>query len=173
MNHFTDQHNQWKWKDELVNAEELILHLIHNVAYKTVNILHDEPQVWRIWWEVENTRIALHKIFPCVNPDDCFFHPHPWPSAIRCLKWWYVHYVWSYNWDPQVLNTLSSQELEDFSKGIIRTETSVSSGDYYLMNDIRQFHQVSANSESFSIMVMGNPYFPWATKQFSRKTTRK
>ena len=49
-------------------------------------------------------------------------------------------------------------------------ETTVSPGDLYTMNDVRHFHQVATPEKSYSLMIMGKPYFEGATKRFSRNT---
>jgi len=78
-------------------VESNIFDILNDTSYRTSRIIHDDPEVWRVWWQYWEVRVALHKIFPCLD-GECFFHPHPWPSTIRCLKWWYDHRIWIYNW---------------------------------------------------------------------------
>jgi hypothetical protein len=66
-------------------VEENMPLILADTSFKTTKILHDDPEVWRVWWQLGEVRVALHKIFPCVD-GECFFHPHPWPSTVRCLK---------------------------------------------------------------------------------------
>lgn len=133
---------------------------------KTTRILHDEPEVRRVWWQLGDIRISFHKIFPC---DECFFHPHPWPSLVKCLQWWYTHRIGLYNGNKQDVEKLTPDDIAWFSATLVPMETTISSWDYYTMPDIRQFHQVSTSDYSYSLMITWLPYFPWATKQFSRK----
>jgi hypothetical protein len=134
---------------------------------KTVKILHDEPEVHRIWWELGEVRIAIHRIFPC-KEKSCFFHPHPWPSAVECIQGGYTHRVAMYNGPREDVFSLQSHQLENFSNNLTQMEMNVVKGFSYYMPDIRQFHQVDVERESYSIFISGLPYFEGATKQFSR-----
>jgi hypothetical protein len=135
-------------------------------AMQTSRIIHDEPEVWRVWWQLGDIRVALHKIMPC---DECFFHPHPWPSVIRCLKGGYTHRIGLYNGPKADVEALTPDHIQAFSDTLVPMTTTISAGDSYLMPDIRQFHQVSTSAVSYSLMIMGLPYFPGATRRFSRK----
>lgn len=134
---------------------------------KTVKILHDEPEVHRIWWELGEIRVAIHRIFSC-KEKSCFFHPHPWPSAVECIQGGYTHRVAMYNGPREDVMSLQSQQLESFVHKLTVMEMEVVPGFSYYMPDIRQFHQVDVERESYSIFVSGVPYFDGATKQFSR-----
>jgi hypothetical protein len=146
--------------------------ILQRPDFKTTKILHDDPEVWRVWWQLWEIRVALHKIFPCVE-GECFFHPHPWPSTVRCLKWGYNHRLWVYNGLKEDIERLKPEDIEQFSNWLVPFDTTVRAGDLYLMPDIRQFHQVSTPEINYSLMIIGTPYFPWATKQFSRKSPDK
>jgi hypothetical protein len=42
------------------------------------------PKVERLWRQVGENRIALHRIWPCAA-EDALWHPHNWPAAMRIL----------------------------------------------------------------------------------------
>jgi hypothetical protein len=138
----------------------------------TVKIKHDDPEVWRVWTSIGDVRIAFHKIFPCQD-GECFFHPHPWPSTIRCLEGWYRHIVATHSGSVEDIKSLTPESLAAFSQKLVPMETTVSPGDYYAMPDIRHFHQVSTPEINYSMMIMWAPYFTWATRQFSRNAPSK
>lgn len=51
--------------------------------WQTLDINYEKPRVERVWTQWGDYRINLHKIHPC---EEAFFHPHPWPSAIKILS---------------------------------------------------------------------------------------
>lgn len=75
-----------------------MLHILHAAEAKLNELLADTnawgskkidytpPVVDRLYrdWVVDGVtyRVNLHKVYPC---DEAFFHPHPWPSAVRVL----------------------------------------------------------------------------------------
>lgn len=154
--------------ETLLKVESVIPDILaHPELMKTSRIIHDEPEVWRIWWQLGDIRVAFHKIFPC---EECFFHPHPWPSIVKCLKGGYTHTIGIYNGSPNDVMCLRPDDIKGFSDTLLPFVTTVSKGDHYRMVDIRQFHQVTTPDYSYSIMIMGQPYFKGATKAFSRKS---
>lgn len=156
-------------KDVLKKVRDIMPELLTNHLHeaKSVKILHDEPEVWRVWREIWDIRVAIHKIFPC---NECFFHPHPWPSVVEILQWGYTHRTAQYNGSPEEIYKLQPDDIEEFSGKLISTESTVVPGCTYYMPDIRQFHQVSTSIINYSLMITGKPYFHWATQQFSRKS---
>jgi hypothetical protein len=52
-------------------------------AWKTLDILYEDPHVERVWLQLGPKRLNLHRIHPCERG---FYHPHPWPSAICILE---------------------------------------------------------------------------------------
>lgn len=60
--------------------------LIDREGWSSKCIDYTPPFVHRLYRDIEfddkTHRVYLHKIFPC---ERAFFHPHPWPSAIRVL----------------------------------------------------------------------------------------
>jgi hypothetical protein len=78
--------------NKLYEIESQIIELLHHNILdgniKTMLIDYHDPLVKRIWFQHEEYRVYLHKIFPTTNGIgmDALFHPHPWQSAIRILK---------------------------------------------------------------------------------------
>jgi hypothetical protein len=145
--------------------DELMVNHLHEA--KTKRIIHDEPEVHRIWWDVGEVRVALHRIFPC-KTRSCFFHPHPWPTAVECMKGGYTNRVAIYNGPKEIVKNLDSDTIESFSNLLIPMTLNMVPGSICLQPDIRQFHQVEVQNESYSIFLQGTPHFEGATKRFSR-----
>ncbi len=55
------------------------------VKWKSLDINYHPPRVERLWRQLDNVRVCLHKIHPCKG-DQALFHPHPWPSAMKVLS---------------------------------------------------------------------------------------
>lgn len=68
-----------------------------------------------------------------------------------------------------IFNSFRTDTIHAFSNSLVPITTTISAGAVYSMPDIRQFHQVSTPEVSYSLMIMGLPYFSGATRRFSRK----
>lgn len=134
--------------------------------WNTYKVIHDDPEVWRIWRQVGNIRVCFHKIYPC---DDPFMHPHPWPSIVKCLKGGYQNTIGVYNGPKEDVMKLKPQDLDAFTSSLVRHSYIVVPGSIYSLVDIREFHAVKAQDINWSLMLMDKPHFPGATQQFSRK----
>jgi hypothetical protein len=71
----------------LHRVEENIESLINDhAAWRTKRVDYTPPVVDRVYRDLDldgvNYRIYLHRIHPC---DEAFYHPHPWPSAVRVI----------------------------------------------------------------------------------------
>jgi len=51
--------------------------------WQSLNVTYEDPHVERVWVQLGEYRILLHRIHPCDRP---LKHPHPWPSAVRILS---------------------------------------------------------------------------------------
>lgn len=109
--------------------------------WKGLDIDYEQPRVERLWTQINEDRILLHKIYPCKAP---FFHPHPWPSAVKILTGTYtmqVGYSTTLEEPPVAATVLLKQESE------------------YEMIDRNGWHSVNPHQvPSFSIMVTGVPW---------------
>lgn len=52
-------------------------------AWESLDIDYEPPRVERLWRQVGEYRVNLHRIHPCAQ---ALYHPHPWPSAVRILS---------------------------------------------------------------------------------------
>lgn len=52
-------------------------------AWESLDIDYEPPRVERLWLQLGDLRVNLHRIHPC---ETALYHPHPWPSAIRILS---------------------------------------------------------------------------------------
>lgn len=134
---------------------------------KTLKILHDEPEVWRIWWQLGGVRVGIHTLWECA--EDCYLHNHPWRSIVFNIAGGYQHTIANYSGPVEDIMRLTPDKIEEFTSQLVTTQMSVSPGDYYVQTDLRQFHRVSVRRRATSIMLMTEPFFKGATTQFSRK----
>lgn len=71
--------------ESLHRAEAELPALLRNhEGWQGVDVLYHEPRVERVWRQWGEMRISLHVIHPA-RREDCLFHPHPWPSAMRVV----------------------------------------------------------------------------------------
>lgn len=70
----------------LLNTEEILADLLTRHELHSMCIDYHPPTVKRIWFQVGDLRIYLHKIYPCDKSADALYHPHPWQSAIRIIE---------------------------------------------------------------------------------------
>ncbi|MEO8581684.1 MAG: hypothetical protein ABI425_03835 [Patescibacteria group bacterium] len=116
---------------------------------------YHHPYVERLWTQLGENRISLHKIYPC-KVGEALFHPHPWPQAVKILKGEYemgVGYGENHQKSPPIASTL-----------MLKADTT------YEMTDPDGWHYVRPLTEpSYSIMVTGKP---WQEKNKSEEKLR-
>ncbi len=142
--------------------------------WESLKVVHDTPEVWRLWLQLGEVRLNLHYILNC---DDPFMHFHPWPSIVQCVKGGYLHTTAACNGNPDIiLQKANEGKIEEFAEGLTKITTLIVPGSYYIMTDPRQAHSVQvlegfvANS---SIMITGLKYFENASRLLSRKAPVK
>lgn len=70
----------------LLMAEQQLPELLRSPErWQTLDITYEKPRVERVWTQWGEYRLNLHRIHPC-DAGQAFFHPHPWPSAMRILS---------------------------------------------------------------------------------------
>lgn len=158
---------------ERLQEIEAVLPEILNVQleqWNSLKVVHDEPEVWRLWMQCGEVRINLHLIAPCSDP---FFHFHPWPSVVKCVGGGYLHKTGCY---PRSLSLFTDDfrmvDVEEMIEDIVPMISQVVPGSMYIMTDIRQCHQVIVSEGSVwnsSVMMTGKPYFTGASELLSRK----
>jgi len=71
--------------DVLYRIEDDMHTLLMLPGWHSLYINYHPPVVERLWRQLGDHRVYLHRIHPC-TPEQALFHPHPWPSAIRVLE---------------------------------------------------------------------------------------
>ena len=53
--------------------------------WKSLVINRRKPFTYRAFYQLGDIRICLHRFEEC-DEHEAFYHPHPWPGALKCLK---------------------------------------------------------------------------------------
>jgi len=69
----------------LYDIEDKMDVLVRQPGWNSMYINYHPPVVERLWKQVGDYRVYLHRIHPCER-EQALIHPHPWPSAIRVLE---------------------------------------------------------------------------------------
>lgn len=54
-------------------------------AWQTLDVDYEPPRVERLWAQLGDNRLYLHRIHPCER-GQALYHPHPWPSAVHLVE---------------------------------------------------------------------------------------
>jgi len=112
----------------------------HSLTWQSLAVRYETPHVNRLWWEWEDYRINLHKIFPC---DTALWHPHPWPSAVKIFSGAYE----------------MGLAYGDGTARYTVAQTVLCEGSRYSMTEQLGWHYVKPiGNPSFSVMVTGKPW---------------
>lgn len=126
----------------LLAEEELPKLLAQPEKWQSLDINYEEPRVERVWHQWGEIRICLHRIHPVKTMP--FFHPHPWPSAMRILSGKYamsVGYGVGHEEPPTAVQLI------------------LAPGSTYEMSEPNGWHSVQPISEPvMSLMVTGKPW---------------
>lgn len=118
--------------------------LLHDTEtmWKTLHVTYEEPHVERVWIQLGENRLNLHRIHPCKKP---LIHPHPWPSAV-------VIYSGTYQMGVGKYGQNASDELATMH---------LTEGSSYEMLHRHAWHYVMPlEKPSMSIMLTGTPWPP-------------
>ena len=114
------------------------------LAWNSLNIDYHPPKVERLWTQIGDLRLMVHRIHPCEVEADALFHPHPWPSAVFILRG-------SYRMGTGYSATSSEPPVTAIS--------TLTSGSSYEMSDRNGWHYVAPGREtSLSLMLIGKPW---------------
>src|SRR5581483_10131554 len=69
--------------DQLKVIERQLPKLFKGNHWHSLYVDYEPPTVERLWTDVGNCRLYLHRIHPC---EKALYHAHPWPSAIKVLS---------------------------------------------------------------------------------------
>lgn len=99
-----------------------------------IKIRHEKPYVDRIWLQIGNQyRLCLHKIYPLVDGETAFYHPHPWEFEAFIAKGSYFSNI-GCNSTPQ--------ERQDLTQPPIASRIMLAEGSWYLMDNTNTWHTV-------------------------------
>lgn len=105
---------------------------------------YEEPNVYRLRRDFEDYRVYLHRILHC---DKAYFHPHPWPCAVRIIQGVYRM--------EMGYGTPDLNKVPDVSSVLYLEENCL-----YEMTDPNLWHSVKPTGfdQSISVMVTGKPW---------------
>lgn len=117
-------------------------------VWHTLDVLYERPRVERVWTQLGEERLLLHRIYPCLKP---YYHSHPWPSAVLLLKGTQGMAV---GYGPP-----------DEEGPPITANFHITPGTVYEMLDPYGWHAVNPlDGPSLSLMLTGKPWSPTAPK---------
>lgn len=130
----------------------------NRAAWNSVDVTYHPPHVERLWIQVGECRLFLHRIYPCEEGRP-LAHPHPWPAAVRIVSGVYEHKVGHYDQWPE---RVTSEGWEGVRVGFHpAAKTRLPAGAEYEMTDRFAWHSVRPlDTPSDSIMIAGPPYDP-------------
>jgi hypothetical protein len=133
--------------NKLIEIEKNILdYLSDENSWNSVYVDYHHPYVTRLWRQIGQERIYLHKILPC-ETNQSLLHTHPWPSAMKVIKGRYEMGV-------------GYSENASTSTPVIASTLILPKHSYYEMADINSWHYVRPldDSPSYSLMITGKPW---------------
>lgn len=130
---------------ELQLAElELPYLLTQPQLWQSLFINYEKPFVERLWCPWKEYRLNLHRLLPC-EAEECFVHPHPWPSAMKIVK---GNYRMSVSYGAGLKMPPVDSMMFDLT-----------AGSSYDMTDPNMWHAVQPLDEPvWSIMLTGRPW---------------
>lgn len=118
--------------------------LTDGLEWNSLYVDYHKPFVERLWRQIGDARICLHRIYACER-NEAFFHPHPWPSAMKIIEGQYEMGCGS--------------GAPHGTKPAITSTFILPVGSYYDMTTDSDWHYVRPLTRvSYSIMVMGAPF---------------
>lgn len=117
--------------------------LSNHELWQGLFINYEKPFVERVWCQWNEYRINLHRILSC-KENEAFFHPHPWPSAMKILQ---GTYKMSLGHGPGLVEPSITDTFY------------LSSGSSYEMIDPDSWHSVCPlDKPVMSVMITGKPW---------------
>jgi hypothetical protein len=132
---------------ELLRLKRQLPDLIANpeTVWNTLEVLYEPPRVERVWTQIEENRLFLHRIYPCKQG---YYHPHPWPSAVTIIQ------------GRQIMTVGVGDPRGEPPP--VSTTIHLAAKSSYEMLDPRGWHAVMPQDEpSLSLMLTGRP---WSTE---------
>lgn len=118
--------------------------LVKPDLWQSLLVDYEPPIVERLWTQLPgNVRLFLHRIHPC---EHAFYHPHPWPSAIKVVSGVYEMLVGCHD-------TFFTRDQG------VAARLELPAGTYYEMNNSWGYHSVRPlGGSSLSLMVTLEPW---------------
>lgn len=134
-------------------------------SWQSLDIDYEPPRVERLWRQVGDVRVNLHRIHPCVQ---ALYHPHPWPSAVRVLCGKYEMGVAE---SDRLLAFSHLVEGDREVAKVILTEGAA----YEMVNPTGWHYVMPIGQPSLSLMVTAKPWDPPVFKHddFGKKADLK
>ena len=135
--------------EALKGFEGLIKDLLSDPsAWKTLDVDYHPPRVERLYHDRDGYRIYLHYIH--TNIDDCLFHKHNWPAALKQV---YGSYEMGITYSEKEISSDDAHDLPTIARFIINE------GSYYEMTQTDALHYVNPITPySLSIMITNDKY---------------
>ncbi len=127
---------------DLLKMQSFIPEFLKDIdRWKSKYIDYEHPYVERLWIDFCGYRLSLHAIHPCTR-DEAFYHPHPWPSAIKILRGSYEMGIGYGTSEPPLAGLIILKE-----------------GSTYEMTDPLGWHYVRPLAGiTYTFMITGVPY---------------
>jgi hypothetical protein len=123
--------------------------------WNSTEVIYHAPRVERLWMQMGEYRIFLHRIYPC-QKEEALFHPHPWPCAVKIINGTYEMGISTEYPDEDKFETEKEPAWTSEHARLI-----LGAGSSYEMSDRTAWHYVlPINNPSDSIMIIGKPYSP-------------
>lgn len=127
-----------------------------STSWNTLEVLYEEPRVERLWLQLGDNRLYLHRIHPCKR---AFFHPHPWPSAVLVVSGKYLMEV-------------GKGDRNGPAPAAVMTAI-MGPGSAYEMLDPDGWHSVQPlDAPSYSVMLTGKPWSNTPLSEGQRQTNQ-
>lgn len=124
-------------------------------AWQSLDISDTAPKAERLWRQVGDMRVYLHRIFPC-NPADVLYHNYPWPLAMSIISGQY---------EMGMGYTNNKKEPH------ITSSFMLSEGAKYEIIDQNIWHYIRPlKMECYTIMVSGQPWDSYKAPEESNLT---
>ncbi|MEK7138284.1 MAG: hypothetical protein AAB787_02120 [Patescibacteria group bacterium] len=139
----------------LAGVEEQLPELLEDErGWTGVDVDYHPPRVERLWRQLGDIRVYLHRIHYC-DPGEALFHPHPWPSAMKVLKGQYKMAVGYGGGDtpPPVAARLL-----------------LGPGSEYEMTNQDAWHYVRPTEEGGTVLTLMVTGLPWKLKRWVPKS---
>lgn len=115
--------------------------------WNSLEVVYDKPRVERLWRQLGDHRLALHRIHSC-EKGESLLHPHPWPSAVIVLSGVYEMGV-GYS---------ETDEVPDLDR-VIHWDCSTRGTFEYEMVNPHEWHYVRpVGGVCMSVMLSGPPW---------------